>query len=137
MRAVAEAVLERLEDEIALDVRDRAADQRARHLLGGERRMHHRGRRLRSVEPVALGRQDRIGSDLVAFRHQHGAVDGVFQLAHVARPAIDGEHRARVPRQRPHRHAVGLRHICARSDWRVRGRPPAAGAAAGSSGSRH
>ena len=30
MRAVAEAVVERLEDQVALDVGDRAADQRAR-----------------------------------------------------------------------------------------------------------
>src|SRR6202023_3705050 len=37
MRAVAEAVLERLEDEVALDVGDRAADERARDRFGGER----------------------------------------------------------------------------------------------------
>ena len=38
MRAVAEAMLERLQDQVALDIRHRAADQRARHLLGGDRR---------------------------------------------------------------------------------------------------
>ena len=36
VRAVAEAVLQRLQDQIALDVRDRAADQRARDRLGRE-----------------------------------------------------------------------------------------------------
>src|ERR1700749_3551843 len=45
---------------------------------------------------VAVGRQNGLGSDLVALRHQHGAVHSVFQLADVALPAIDGEHAPRV-----------------------------------------
>jgi len=42
--AVAETVLERLQNEIALDVGDGAADQRARDRLGGKRRMRDRRR---------------------------------------------------------------------------------------------
>src|ERR1700757_3611782 len=44
----------------------------------------------------AVGRQDRIGPDLVARRQQHGAVDGILELAHVAGPRIDGELAARL-----------------------------------------
>ena len=43
MGAVAEAMFERLENEIALDIRDRASDQRPRYRLCGERRMRDRG----------------------------------------------------------------------------------------------
>ena len=42
MRAVAEAMLQRLEDQVAFDVGNGAADQRARHLLGRQRGMNHR-----------------------------------------------------------------------------------------------
>ena len=41
------------------------------------------------IEPAAVGREDRLGADLGAARHQHGAVHGVFQFAHIARPVID------------------------------------------------
>ena len=47
MGAVAEAMLERFQDEIALDLGDGAADQRARHLLGGECGMRRRAGALR------------------------------------------------------------------------------------------
>src|SRR5262245_6052414 len=40
--AVAQAMLERLEDQVALDVGDGAADQRARHGFGGKRSVCNR-----------------------------------------------------------------------------------------------
>src|SRR3984893_3616680 len=59
--AVAEAVLERLQDEVAFHVGDRAADQRPRHLLGGEGRGGDGGRQgARIVEPTAVGGEDRL-----------------------------------------------------------------------------
>src|SRR3977135_1905318 len=67
--AVAEAVLERLENEIALDVGDGAADQRARHRLGGERRMRDRQRVPGLIEPHAVGREDAVAAALVAGTH--------------------------------------------------------------------
>ena len=108
MGAVAEAVLERLQDEVALDVRDGAADQRARHLLGDQRGMGDR-RRLRLVEPHAVGREDGVGADLIAARQQHGAVNGVLELTHIAGPAADHELVLGLSLQRAHRHAVRLR----------------------------
>src|SRR5579871_3414288 len=36
VRPVAEAMLQRLKDQVALHIRNRAPDQRPRHLLGGE-----------------------------------------------------------------------------------------------------
>src|SRR6516162_7029837 len=54
VRPVAEAMLQGLEDQVALHVGARASDQRPRHLFGGEGRMRDRRLRLRDVEPVAV-----------------------------------------------------------------------------------
>ena len=105
---IAEAMLERLQDQVAFDIGDGAADQGARHLLGGKGGVGHGWRGLGEVEPVAVRRQDGFGSDLVALRHQHRTVDGVFQLADVALPAVRGQHPACVGGNRPQRHAVGV-----------------------------
>src|SRR5215475_11671461 len=52
MGSIAEAMLQRLQDQVALDVGHRAAHQRARHLLGGERRMRHGRRGFRKIEAI-------------------------------------------------------------------------------------
>ncbi len=55
MRAVAEAVLERLQDQIALDLGHGAADQIAGDLLGGHRRMSCDVGAAHLIEPRAVG----------------------------------------------------------------------------------
>src|SRR3984893_4907739 len=107
--AVAEAVLERFEDQVALDVGDGAPHERARHLLGRVGRVRDRGRDVaRIVEASAVRRQDRFGPDLRPAREQHGAMDGVFEFAHVAGPAVDHQLAPRLRRQRPQRQPVAL-----------------------------
>ena len=108
MGAVAEAMLQRFQDQIALDVGDGAPDQRAGDLFGGEGGVRHRRHGLGEVETVAVRRQDGVDADLVALRHQHRAVHGVFQFADVALPAVGGQHPPRFGGNRPHRHAVGV-----------------------------
>ncbi len=105
--AVAEAVLERLDDEVALDIGDGASDQRPCHGLGRERRMRHGRRVLGVAQAQAVGREDAVGADLVAGREQHRTVDGVLELAHVARPAVEHQGAARLGRQRTRGDAVG------------------------------
>ena len=46
MGAVAEAMLQRLEDEVTFNIRDSSPNQGARHLFGRKRRMHDGGRGL-------------------------------------------------------------------------------------------
>src|SRR4051794_18922496 len=53
MGAVAQAMFQRLQDQIALDIGDGAADQRAGDLLGGKGRVRYRGCGLGEVEAVA------------------------------------------------------------------------------------
>ena len=71
MGAIAEAMLQRFQNQVPLDVGHGAADQRARHLFGGEGRVRDRRNGLRTIEAIAIGRQDRVDADLVALRHQH------------------------------------------------------------------
>src|SRR5579883_21578 len=97
MRAVAEAMLQGLEYEIALDGGDGAADERARARAGLAglrlcRRQHHR-----------------LGPDLAAAGEQHGAVHGVFELAHIAAPGMSGERLDEGGGQRAEGDAVGGR----------------------------
>jgi hypothetical protein len=80
-------LLERFEDEIALDLGDGAADEGARYLLGSERGMGDRGDTALLVEARAVRREDGFGTDLHAGRQQHGAMHGVFQFAHIVQCA--------------------------------------------------
>ena len=98
MRAVAEAVLERLQDEIALDVGDGAADKRARHRFRRHRGVGNSRRVLGLIEAHAVGRDDAVDADLVADRQQHGAVQRVFQFTHVAWPAVEHQRAPRLGR---------------------------------------
>ena len=63
MGAVAKAMFQRLQDQVALDIGDGAADQRAGDLLGGKGRVRHRGGGLGKVEAVAVGREDCFVAD--------------------------------------------------------------------------
>src|SRR5579863_2515397 len=58
MGAIAEAMLERLQDEVALDLGHSAADKSARHLLRGERGVSDGGRGSLLVEPDTVGAED-------------------------------------------------------------------------------
>ena len=107
MRAVAEAVLERLQDQVALDLGDGAADEVAGDLLGRHGCVRRGAGAARLVEPAAVGRQDAVNADLGAAGEQHRAVQRVLQLAHIARPAVGGERAAGFRRQRAHGQTVG------------------------------
>ena len=52
MGAIAEAMFQRLQNKIALDIRHRASDQRTGHLFGGEGGVGDRGHRFDEVEAV-------------------------------------------------------------------------------------
>src|SRR5215813_5096839 len=43
---------------------------------------------------------DRVRADLVTLGHQHRAMDGILQLAHVALPAVGGQHALGLGRDR-------------------------------------
>src|SRR5262249_8748047 len=109
VRAIAEAVLERLQNQIALDLGHGAADQVTGDLLGGNRSMGGDIGAAHLVEPRAVRRKNSVDTDFLATRKQHGAMQRVLELADIARPAIAAECTARLRRQRPQGHAVGLR----------------------------
>src|SRR5215212_2660290 len=84
MRAVAEAVVERIEDEVLLDLGDGASDERTGDGLRGPRRT---GRWIGGGGPerLAFRGADSIDVDLGPGRQQHRAMHRVLELAHVAR----------------------------------------------------
>ena len=57
---------------------------------------------------VAVGQQDRLGPDFVVAGEKHRAMHGVFELAHVAAPAVRDEKLQRRLRDRLRRHLVDL-----------------------------
>ena len=91
MGAVAEAIVERVEDQFLLDGIDRAPDQPAGIAAGGSM-ADQCLRRARVALSVGFFRsalqQDGIGFYLRAGGQQHATVHRIFQLAHVARPVI-------------------------------------------------
>ena len=64
MRAVAETVLERFQDQVALDFGDRATDQVAGNLFGGNGRLRCDVGVVFLVEPHSVRRKNAINSDL-------------------------------------------------------------------------
>src|SRR5579859_947449 len=111
MGPVAEAVLQGVDDQIALDVGHGAADQRLgaaldRGLGGHRRRRGQAGARIAGGRRV--GQHDRLGPDLLAGSQQDGAVHGVFELAHIAAPDMADQHAARRIAQRALRQTVQL-----------------------------
>ena len=86
MGAVAAGVVERVEDQVALDVGDACGRQGA-----GDASAVCGGAGGRAAAPSRSGAPSgvRIASTpiSVADREQHGAVDGVLELAHIAGPA--------------------------------------------------
>src|SRR5579871_5759739 len=105
--AVPEAMLEGLQDEVALHVRNGAADERARHGFGRHGGMGDGGEALGLIKPGSVGGENSLGADLGSAREQHCAVDGVLELAHIAGPAIEHERATRLRRERTRREAVG------------------------------
>src|SRR4051812_46205370 len=89
VRAVAEAVVERVEDEVLLDLRDGASDECAGDGLRGPRRT---GRWIGGGGPerLAFRRADGVDVDLRAGREQHRPVHRVLELADVAAPGAAG-----------------------------------------------
>src|SRR6266851_5405757 len=82
MGAIAEAMLQRLDDEVAKHIGDGAADQRAARL-----RAHA------LCFAVLAGRQhDGVRAELAAARQEDGAMHGVLQLAHIAAPGVAAQH---------------------------------------------
>jgi hypothetical protein len=104
MGAVAQAVARGVEDQVALDVGDGAADQPAHRLSAPWRRPRRRPCRAGRCAPGAE-RHDGLRPDELATRgQQHGAMQRVLELAHVARPGWAQQPRAGVsadPAQRP------------------------------------
>src|SRR5215212_7418795 len=94
-----------VEDEVALDLGHRAADQGARHRLGGAsgaaRRIGGGG-----AHGLAFGRADRLEVDFGAGGQQYGAVNRVLKLAHVAPPWAARDEALRLNREGPRRHAI-------------------------------
>ncbi len=98
MRAVAQRVAQRVEDEVALHLGDGAPDRRAGGIGLPALRL---GRTAAALE------KDGLGPDLAARRHQDGAVHAVVELAHIALPAVLKEQPHRGLGERPVRQAVG------------------------------
>ena len=116
MRAIAQTMLQGVQDQVALDVGHGIADQGA-HLVAGRGLGLSGGRG--GVRPRRLldaGRaqgspcqEQRVLGDHAVLGEQHGAVHGVFQLAHVAAPEVVLQQFADLRAERRRRHAVGLR----------------------------
>ena len=109
MGAVTQAVLQGVDDQIALHVRHGAADQGTdpglpRAAAGALGRSG--GMRLRSQ--LAAGQYDGVAADAVALGQQDGPVDGVLQLAHVAAPVVRLQQGHGVVVDGRDRHAVGV-----------------------------
>ena len=103
MGAVAEAMVEGIEDQVALDLRHGPSHEAAGgglRDLGGPRRRPLGGDRL------ALRREDRLGADRVARGQQHRPVQGVLQLADVAAPGVLQHQRLGLRGERARGHAV-------------------------------
>src|SRR3954453_8925077 len=105
---IAQAMLQGLQNEIALHVGHGASDQSAGYLFGGEGGVRHGWYGFGCVEPLAIRRQNGVDADLVTLRHQNRTVDGVFEFADVALPPAGGQRAPCIRRDRPQRHAVGL-----------------------------
>ena len=87
------------------------------------------------IEPHAVRREDASGADLGAGRQQHGAMHGVFQLAHVAGPAVDASACARASADSGRAGTpLASAYLLDEDIAPARSRRPAARAAAGSSG---
>ena len=96
MGAVAEAVIERVENEVAFDIGDRAADEAARRGLCRSTAAFTGPGRTSSprADLVPSGRRMASGMIAVAGGQQHGAMHGVLELAHIAAPDVGPQRRS-------------------------------------------
>ena len=90
MGAVAQAMIERVEDQVLLDLGHGHSDHDPLGGIGGIGRLAH-GRIAGAGEDRPIGHADGIGADFPAGREQHGAVHGIFQFTHIARPFAGDE----------------------------------------------
>ena len=93
MGAVAQAMVQGVQDQVAFHITDGAADQGAgggggRHHRALHRRILRQRHRGSSADLGAVGQADGFRTDLGTLGQQHGAVDGVFQLADIALPEM-------------------------------------------------
>ena len=109
MGPVAQAVLQGVDDEVALDVGDRPPDQLgdALHALtvapeNGLAALDRSG----LARTRAIRQQNGLQGDLVARREQHSAMHGVLELPDVALPGVAKELLFHAVRQRADRHAT-------------------------------
>ena len=86
MRAIAEAMGQRFEDEILLHRRDRAPYQIAR---GGLRSLDgSAGSVTRGADRRTVRRADSFGADFLAGSEQDGAMHSILKFAHIAWPGV-------------------------------------------------
>jgi hypothetical protein len=71
VRAVAETISQRFQDQVTLDFRHGAADEIARDLLGGHSRLCRNISSTRLVEPCAIRRKDAVNAYFGPGRQQH------------------------------------------------------------------
>src|SRR5262249_25479575 len=108
VRAIPQTVLERLEDEVSLDFGHHAADQITGDLLGCHGGMGGEVGAASLVKPRAVGRKYPVNANFEPGRKQDGPMQGVFQFAHVARPAVRIKRASGLDRERTQRKVVGL-----------------------------
>src|SRR6185503_11645196 len=87
---VAKAMVERIENEIALDIGNRAPNERASGDGGGfgGDRNGISGTVRAGLEASPVGQPDRVRRDLGALGKQDGTMDRVLELANVAAPGM-------------------------------------------------
>src|SRR5262245_9909762 len=88
MGAVAETVLERFQDQVALDFGHGAANEIAGDLFGRHDRMGGEIGASRLIEPRTVRGKNPVNADFDAGREQNSTVQGIFQFAHVAWPTV-------------------------------------------------
>ena len=99
MGAVAEAVRQRRQDQVALDLGQRSRPTGA--ALAGAAAGRHAG-------AGGAGEVDGVRADLAAAGEQHRAVDDVLELADIAGPGVGEQQPAGLGRERPRRQPVLL-----------------------------
>lgn len=89
MRSIAEAVLQRIDDQVLFHFRDGLADEGAADCFGGRHGRHRRaGMGIGRGQRLAVGQSDGVFVDFRTRCQQHGTVHRVFEFAHVAVPTM-------------------------------------------------
>uniref|UniRef100_A0A0N5A5Z1 PE-PGRS family protein n=1 Tax=Parastrongyloides trichosuri TaxID=131310 RepID=A0A0N5A5Z1_PARTI len=117
MGAVAQAVAERVQNQRLFHLGHGLADKATGHGVGGLSRLTGHagvigrggggGGSLPAQQRASVRQADGVDVDLGPGRQQHRAVHGVFQLAHVAGPAVSDQGASGLRADGARRHAVG------------------------------